>query len=172
MKRALSARPELIAITLVVASWGYMLTEAMAARRLSCCTPHPTLGEDALAWLGMTLAMMVPTRIASVRDVARRSYRTRRLRAVTGYLFGYLAWWCLLGAAVVVVRRFSFLHEPRTATLLCVVGAVWVLLPVRERWFRACHRRIPLCPVGWRADLDALRQGLVNGAPACSCAGR
>jgi predicted metal-binding membrane protein len=166
MRLTLRTHPERLALGLVALSWGWMLVEAAAARSFSCCTPHPSPAADLLAWIAMTVAMMVPTTLASLRDVATRSYRVRRVRAVLEYLLGYLTWWLVLGVVVVAARQlWPAMHDLRLAAALCVGAAVWALIPARERWFQRCHRRIPLCPIGWRADLDALRQGAVNGAP-------
>jgi predicted metal-binding membrane protein len=165
VRAALEAHPERLALGGVALAWAWMLGEAVAARRLSCCGPHPSSAEDALAWIAMVVAMMIPMTIGSQRSVAARSYRVRRVRAVLAYVLGYLAPWLLLGALFVALRLLPFAHERRAATVLCLIAAGWALLPARERWSGLCHRLIVLCPAGPRADLDALRQGAVNGAP-------
>jgi predicted metal-binding membrane protein len=163
MKTTFHVQPDRIIIGLSTIAWLWMLGEAAAARRLACCGPHPSAAEDMVAWLGMVVSMMMPTTIPAVRDIAARSYRVRRLRAVSGYLLGYMACWLTLGVAFVALRQFTVAHASRSDTVLCLIGAVWALLPTRRLWFLQCHRQIPLCPVGFRADLDAFRQGTVNG---------
>lgn len=142
-----------------------MLGEAAVAQRLSCCGPHPTPAADLILWMVMVAAMMLPTTTAAVRDVATRSFRNRRLRVVLEYIFGYTACWILAGTVFVLLRIHPLAHDLRTAAALCLLAAVWTMLPVRAHWFVRCHRQIPLCPSGPRADLDALRQGAVHGTP-------
>ncbi len=152
-------------MALVVLAWASMLGQALLARRLHCCAPHPSAAEDLLAWMEMVVAMMVPTVLPNLRDLSLRSYRARRARAVIAYLLGYLGWWTLLGLAFLAARQLEVAHDNRVATALCVVAAAWVFHPSRDRWHRQCHLRTALYPVGLRADLDALRQGMTNGAP-------
>jgi hypothetical protein len=162
---------EWFAIALIAGAWGYMLLHAVAARRFACCPVDPSASEDLLGWMAMAIAMMLPAKLAAIRDVAARSYRARRVRAVCGYMIGYLAWWLAAGVVVLGIRAWSGAHEIRTATVLCVVAAVLAMLPLRARLFRLCHRSIPLCPVGVRADRDAIWQGGVHGWPCvATCA--
>lgn len=165
MTLGLRTHPERVILALVVSAWTWMLLHAASSPRFTCCTQRPSASEDAIAWAAMVVAMMLPTTVVSMRDVASRSYRARRLRAVAAYATGYLAPWLLLGLVVVVSRRFGVAHETSVAAGLCVFAAAWVFLPAHERWHRMCHRTIPLYPVGWRADLDAIRQGWANGIP-------
>lgn len=152
-------------IAAITAAWGYMLAHAVSARRFACCPAYPTAGEELIGWLAMAVAMMLPSKLAAVRDVAARSYRARRVRAACGYMVGYLAWWLAAGVIVLAVRSLPASHEIRTATWLCAIAAVLAILPLRARLFRLCHRTIALCPVGWRADRDAIRQGSLHGWP-------
>jgi predicted metal-binding membrane protein len=161
----LSSHPERLVMALVVAAWAWILGHAALAQRMSCCPPQPTVAQECMAWTAMIVAMMLPTTLPGVRDVAARSYRHRRIRAVVAFSAGYLAWWILLGAGMICLRQFDFAHDQRLGTALCVLSAAWVLLPIREQWWRSCHRTIALCPVGWRADCDAFRQGAMNGWP-------
>lgn len=161
----LPIHPESLVIAAAVSSWVWMLGEAAVARRLSCCGPYPTAATDFASWIVMVGAMMLPTTTSAVRDAAQRSYRGRRSRAVLEYIFGYMTCWILAGAVFVVLRIFQFAHDLRMAAILCLLAAVWAALPVRRLWFVQCHRQIPLCPSGPRADLDAVRQGAVHGAP-------
>jgi predicted metal-binding membrane protein len=153
---------------LVAIAWSWMVVEAMRGHRFACCGSWPGWPEEAAGWLAMVCAMMLPTTLGSQRDVARRSYRVRRTRAVAAYIAGYLLVWASLGIAVVAVRQLPATHLPLVAPSLCIAHAIWVLLPVRQRWFTACHRQIPLHPVGGRADVDAAHQGLAHGTPCAA----
>ena len=165
MTGGLSSRPERAIVVLAGLSWAWMVVEAMTARQLTCCAAHPSALRELGAWIAMIVAMMIPPLHEHIADVSARSYRARRLRAVTLFVLGYLAWWSALGVAFVAIRRFDLAHDPRVAPALCVFAAGWTLLPSREKWRRLCHRRIVLRPVGWQADCDALRQGLTAGGP-------
>jgi predicted metal-binding membrane protein len=166
----LRTRPEHLALALGLAAWLLMLVQAASARGLSCAAHDASFAGDLAAWTQMALAMMLPWTTSSLADVARRSYRERRPRAVVGYLLGYAAGWMALGALLVPLLRSALGRDARAATVLCALAAAWALLPAHERWFALCHRRIALCPVGWRADRDAVRQGLAQGLPCvASC---
>ena len=161
----LKTHPERLVIAVAAFSWGWMFWEATAAQRLSCCGPRPTMAADFASWLVMVGAMMLPTTTAAVQDVAARSYRYRRPWAVLEYTLGYAICWILLGGVFAFFRMHPLAHDLRTAAVLCILAAAWAVLPVRRLWFASCHRQIPLCPAGPRADLDAVRQGAVHGMP-------
>ncbi len=165
MMAGLQARPDRVVIAIAVLSWTWMLGEAATAQRLSCCEPYPSRSDDLGSWILMVGAMMLPTAIPAIRDVATRSYRRRRILAVLEYILGYTACWLPVGVAFVLLRSCEFAHDLRAAVALCLLAAAWALLPIRAYWFVRCHRQIPLCPAGARADLDAMRQGAVHGVP-------
>jgi hypothetical protein len=163
-------RPEHLAVALAAVAWLWMLVRAVQSQRLSCCAACTSGLEELAGWTAMVVAMMFPNTLDALREVSARSYRQRRLRAVCCYLFGYVAWWTILGLLVLGARQFRFTHDPRIAIVLCTFAAGWVLLPARERWHRLCHRSIALFPVGWRADRDTLRQGAIHAWPcAAAC---
>ncbi len=120
---------------------------------------------DFFDWMLMVGAMMLPTTLPAIDDVVRRSYRRRRWRATLEYAVGYSACWGIAGVAFALLRLHPSLHDRRIAALACLLAAVWAFLPARRIWFARCHRQIPLGPVGWRADWDALRQGAAHGVP-------
>lgn len=165
MMASLQSRPDRLVILAAAGSWVWMIGEAAAARRLSCCAPHPTAAVDLMSWTLMVGAMMLPTTIPAVRDVATRSFRSKRIRVVLEYVLGYTACWILAGVLFLLLRLSPLAHDLRTAAVLCLAAAAWIALPIRARWFAGCHRQIPLCPYGARADLDAFRQGAVHGGP-------
>lgn len=165
MIAALRTRPDRVLLAIAVLAWAWMLGEAATARRLSCCDPHPSRLADLTSWALMIAAMMLPATLPAARDVGARSYRCRRIRSVVEYMIGYAACWAPIGLAFVAFRSFDLAHDPRTAAAFAILAAAWAALPIRTRWFNLCHRPIPLCPVGWRADCDALRQGAVHGVP-------
>jgi predicted metal-binding membrane protein len=165
MITALITRPDRLVIAVAALLWVWMLGEAAVAQRISCCGPFPTKASDVSSWMVMVGAMMLPTTTPAVRDVATRSYRSRRSRVVLEYLSGYMACWLLAGAVFACVRICPLAHDLRTAATFCLLAAAWAILPVRALWFVCCHRQIPLCPSGPRADLDAFRQGAIHGIP-------
>lgn len=165
MMAALQSHPERLVIAISALSWVWMLGHTAATQRLSCCVSHPTTTADVASWMLMVCAMMLPTTTLAVRDVATRSFRSRRIRAVLEYISGYMACWVLAGAVFVLLRIHPIAHDLRTSAALCLLAAVWVMLPVRALWFVRCHRQIALCPSGSRGDLDAFRQGAVHGTP-------
>jgi predicted metal-binding integral membrane protein DUF2182 len=166
----LRKRPENLALVLALGAWSWMLMGALEAGHLRCCTSCGSALEELAGWLGMVIAMMMPNTLDALREVSARSYRQRRVRAVSGYLLGYLGPWALVGVLLLVFGQWSVARDLRVALALGLFGAAWTLLPARERWHRRCHRTIALCPVGWRADRDTLRQGAIHGWPCvASC---
>jgi predicted metal-binding membrane protein len=165
MITALKTQPDRLVLAVAALLWVWMLGEAAVARRISCCGPFPTTTADITSWMVMVGAMMLPTTTTAVRDVATRSYRNRRPRAVLEYLFGYMGCWLLAGVVFAFLRTCPLAHDLRTAAAFCLLAAIWAVLPARVLWFVRCHRRIALCPAGTRADVDAVRQGAVHGIP-------
>jgi predicted metal-binding membrane protein len=141
-----------------------MLRHGLDRGALAChvATSWP---NEVFSWTAMVMAMMVPTLVEGMRDVSLRSYRVRRHRAIVMYVVGYLACWLAAGLPVAVLRQWPATHDRRAATVAFMFAAGWSLLPWRARWHVRCHRKIALAPTGCRADLDALRQGAVNGVP-------
>ncbi len=86
------------ALVLATVAWLWMVLSAVRGHRFACCGAFPAWREEAAGWAAMVAAMMVPTTLGAQRDVARRSYRARRVRAVFAYLLGYTSPWILLGA--------------------------------------------------------------------------
>ncbi len=144
-----------IGMILLHAAWGHFASDSTVLRPAA----------DFLAWMLMAGAMMLPTTLPAVDDVTRRSYRRRRLIAAVEYVAGYMACWGTAGALFVLLRLHPLAHDRGAATLACLLAALWALLPERRIWFAQCHRQIPLCPAGWRADWDAFRQGTTQGVP-------
>jgi len=165
MITALRNHPDRLVLAVAAVLWIWMLGEAAVARRISCSGPCSTKAMDLTLWMVMVGAMMLPTTAPAVQDVALRSYRSRRLLAVLEYLLGYLVCWLLAGVGFTFLRMCPLAHDLRTAAVLCLLAAAWAVLPVRALWFMRCHRQILLCPSGTRADLDAVRQGVVHGLP-------
>lgn len=148
-------------LVLAAVAWLWMIAQAITAHRLTCCSPWPSVGDDALGWIAMVCAMMLPTTLPAVRDVSHRTFRALRRRAIVAYLAGYLAPWLATGVAVVALRRFAIMHAPWAAPVLFGAAAAYATTHMRERIWLRCHRQVPL----WRAGRDGFRQGLAHGIP-------
>lgn len=147
-------------------AWGWMTV-----------MPHPQAGNGggapALAWTGvMIVAMMLPLTLASIRHVARSSARPRLLRAIGGFLLGYLAIWMVIMTAITGAwSAIASLAGATVAAVLAMAAAVlWEVAPSKRRMERGCRRTVPLASQGWRADADCARYGVVAAAGcAASC---
>jgi predicted metal-binding membrane protein len=124
-------------------------------------------------WLVMTVAMMVPLTVASIRTTAARSLWSRRERAIVGFLLGYLGPWLIAGMAVTMLEAgpgHDTFGSPAVAAAGCAVAAAWQITPAKGAALRACHRTKPLAPTGWRADGDCLGYGwMIGGWCIVSC---
>ena len=125
-------------------------------------------------WLLMIGAMMVPMSAAALRNVALRSFRARRGRAIGLFLAGYVAVWCAV-APLYLIAALG-VHVAAGGALLAPLGlalglaAAWQASQAKQRAMRRCHRTVPLPPSGRRADLACLRYGLDHGrACLASC---
>jgi predicted metal-binding membrane protein len=106
----------------------------------------------------------------ALRGVAFRSLRARRDWGMAVFLGGYFAPWAALGLPVAYLRRMPWTHTHAAAAGAFVVAGAWVLTPLRERAFVACHVTAPLAPSGLRGTRDATFFGArVGGACAGSC---
>ena len=150
---------------LTAACWIGMILHHAAGGHFATGSSLTAAGNELLGWMAMVGAMMLPTTVPAVDDLIRRSYRRRRLIASLEYLVGYLACWGMAGAIFVQFRRLAQMQNRCLVVLGCLLAAFWAMLPVRRTWFSQCHRQIPLCPTGWRADWDAVRQGATQGVP-------
>jgi len=150
---------------LAAGCWIGMIRYHTAGEHFASGSPPSILADEFLAWMFMVGAMMLPTTLPAVDDVAQRSYRRRRLLAAMEYVVGYMACWGMVGSLFVLLRLHPLMRDRHLAALGCLLAALWALLPARRNWFARCHLQIPLCPAGWRADWDAMRQGVTQGVP-------
>jgi hypothetical protein len=148
----------------VAAAWVFVLGHGLAH---GAHAHHVVMssGAELLGWIGMVVAMMVPALPGNLRDIAQRSYRSRRQKAIALYLAGYVAVWTLAGMPVLVVRAQTWSHDLTIAAIVFAIASLWAWVPVRARFVAACHRRIPLAPQGWLADGSVLAQGVVTAIP-------
>ncbi|MGH7136215.1 MAG: DUF2182 domain-containing protein [Pirellulales bacterium] len=158
--------PPTIAIAILAAvCWFAMIWRHAAGEHFASGPTPSTLADDFLGWIVMAGAMMLPTTLPAVDDVMRRSYRRRRWISAMEYVVGYMLCWEIVGAMFVLLRLHPMMHDRHLVVLGCLLAGLWVVFPVRRIWFAQCHRQIPLCPTGWRADWDAIRQGVTQGVP-------
>ncbi len=150
--------PEWWSLALTIAAWVVLFS-----------TPRHVLSHQSTAaalqwWMLMVVAMMLPLVTAQVRHAAFHSLWSRRHRAISWFLAGYLVPWLAFGAFVVVVQG-QVVVDRRAATIIAIVIAVaWQFSSSRRRALRRCHQVIPLAPRGWRADSSCLRYGWSVGA--------
>jgi predicted metal-binding membrane protein len=164
-------QPEWWAVALAGGAWLAVSARALAGGDHLSHT-GTTIAGAVTQWILMIVAMMVPTLIDSIREVAGRSFWHRRHRAVAVFLAGYLSAWILFGA-LLAVPAAALPPELRRNLLpmVLLIAAAWQLSPVKWRSVMACHRRIPLAPSGWAATRDCLKQGWAIGHPCIVACG-
>ena len=127
-----------------------------------------TFAQEFQAWLLMVAAMMLPLVLDAVRATAVGSLWARRHRAIAGFLAGYFAPWLALGIVAAGLRQGPWTHTHVAPALGFAVAALWQLTPMHRRALAACHRLLPLSPLGWHADRDCLRFGSTIGLACVS----
>jgi predicted metal-binding membrane protein len=119
-------------------------------------------------WLLMVTAMMLPFILPAVRATAAGSLWARRHRAITTFLAGYFMPWTALGIVAAALREGSWTHTYAAAAFGFASAALWQRTSLHTRAVSACHRILPLAPLGWKADRDALRFGSTIGVACVS----
>jgi predicted metal-binding membrane protein len=120
-------------------------------------------------WLLMIAAMMLPLLVVPIRQVAFRSYRWRKGKAVAGFIAGYSAVWIIAGLfavgflGVLAVTGLITAGTTTAGSIVLLAAAVWQLSPLRGDAMRRCHRSVALTPRGLAADLDCIRFGVSHG---------
>jgi predicted metal-binding membrane protein len=157
---AIRRRCAVAVVTVVALAWAVLL--ALHGRG-----PQGGLGALPL-WTLMTLAMMIAPALPAVQHVAENTLRRRRRRAIACFLAAYIATWVASGALALAALALVSPDLPRDLLLAAglAAAAAWQLLPYQRRFIRACHRTVPLPPVGWRAAAGCARFG-VRQARAC-----
>ena len=119
-----------------------------------------------IGWALMLLAMMLPTLIPPIHHVRERSFKNRRVRAVTLFLIGYFAVW--IGAGIMLLALILILNliAPQSylpAIAVGIIAFVWQCSPVKQRSINRGHNHRSLKVFGAAADLDALNFGAIHG---------
>lgn len=143
------------------------------ATALCTRTPQSPLPGALFGWVAMTLAMMPPLVVLSVRHVGFRSIRGRRHIAIAEFLAGYLGVWLATGTVLLVVfvaADAALVTTDRRLVTILAYGAtmLWQFTPMKRRALWRCHRAVPLAMAGWRADLSCLRFGIGAGRDCLS----
>jgi predicted metal-binding membrane protein len=120
----------------------------------------------ATGWALMLLAMMLPALIAPIQHVRLQSFNHRRWRSITLFLSGYAIVWMAIGGAILTMELALRVSAPQSvlpAAAAFLVAMIWQFSPIKQRFLNRCHNHSPLAAFGIRADLDALRFGLLQG---------
>jgi len=168
--------PEWWMLTASLGAWG-LLAAAPWGGVLPLCTgghfgfanSRPgSYGTQLLAAGAMTIAMMPPLVILSVRHAAFRSYRDRRNQAIAGFLAGYLGLWIALAAVFLgVLALLPVAGGGDTVSVMLIAYAaalVWQLTPWKRIALWRCHRTMSLAAEGWEVVADCFRFGTAIGA--------
>ena len=117
-------------------------------------------------WALMLVAMMLPTLIAPIGHIVKRSFKHRRAWSIALFILGYVAIWMATGGVLLSVRLALSLLVPLSFVPAVVVGLVafvWQCSPVKQRCLNRNHNHRELAAFGLAADLDALRFGITHG---------
>ncbi|MBE2314462.1 DUF2182 domain-containing protein [Solirubrobacter sp. CPCC 204708] len=167
LRRAGAQHPEAGAALLVMAAWlllflliagGAPMQDLHAALHAGAAVP-----AEALGWLTMTTATMVPTALPVARRLALTSLWRRRGRTIALFLASYVAVWGLFGAAVLPLVALLGSDAATLLPAVLLVAAAWAFCPAKWRAVRACRLVDPLPPSGWTADRACWRTGVRYG---------
>lgn len=162
LQRFFWLHPEWWSIAISGLAWVMMLREA--SRHFGHAGHRTSFPAEMSGWMLMTLAMMLPLVLHSVRMTARASLWSRRHRAIAGFLTGFVAIWMPLGLVVATFRYASGAYMQWATALAFGVAVLWQRTSWHQRALMYCHWKEPLAPRGWRADLDCVRYGAIIGA--------
>jgi predicted metal-binding membrane protein len=161
--------PEWWALAISLAAWLCFILVAFDDGMPLCTgAPSSRLLGVFFDWMLMTLAMMPPLVVPSVRHVGFRSLRDRRHVAIAEFLAGYLGIWLATGY-VLLILFFAFdavsFGTGHGIVAIAAYGAaiLWQLTPLKQRALWRCHRTVPLSLESWRADVSCLRFGVSIG---------
>lgn len=109
---------------------------AMGAGHLS---PMWVAAEAAGLWVAMTVAMMLPLTVPSLRHIGRMVPRSGRAGASATFSTAFVVTW--LPGVALAVWIHSWLPVPAwVAAAAFVVAGAWELTPVKRRALLRCHR--------------------------------
>lgn len=132
------------------------------ADQVSTHASHGSLPGSLGMWALMLVAMMAPLLIRPLRHVNARTLPRRRWRAMTLFVVAYAAVW--MSGGLVLLTVTDALDGGAVAIATAVVAVlVWQVSPVKQRCLNRRHAHPPLAAFGRKADLDALRFGILHG---------
>ena len=177
-------RVEAPILALTAAAWFVLIVRpGGSALAGSCCTPtslregfspislqmlmirNPPQGL-ALGWLMMLVAMMAPLMSTPIRHVIDRSFARRRGRSVALFVLGYVGVWMTAGVPMVSAALAVRLFYPTSfvpVVIGCLVAMLWQSSPAKQKCLNRGHAHPELAAFGAKADVDALRFGLMHG---------
>ena len=151
-RRFVTFHPEWWVVAVVVAAWPLFLVladshDASPRGHNHLASAAPALWRSTpvgglVLWITMTVAMMLPTNVAAVRYVAFSSLRSRRNRAISWFVVGFIAAWLPVG----LIAAWTHGAHPATPwVVLALVGAaLWELSPWKRRALVRCRRSSPI----------------------------
>jgi predicted metal-binding membrane protein len=147
-------------------TWPAMPSAASVKFALELIAPAHLASSSAL----MVAAMMLPLTVKPLRHLRDRSFASRRARAMSLFIAGYMAAGMAAGVALhaLALAARSAEAAPPCLGFAVVIAVLWQASPAKQWCLNRCHRRPQLAAFGAAADCDALAFGLRNGA---SCAG-
>ncbi|WP_074320110.1 DUF2182 domain-containing protein [Mycobacteroides abscessus] len=127
-------------------------------------THQPVLWIAIIAWIVMTVAMMGPATLPSVRYIEQTTSRGRRGGVIVLYGAVWLSVWTVIGVIVALAQSAAVGASPWWLfTGALVVATLWQLTPLKRRALGDCHASRPLPPTGWPAAQGAIRFGAFGG---------
>ncbi len=119
-----------------------------------------------MGWAVMLVAMMSPTLITPFNHIFNCSFKRRRARSVTLFVFGYAAIWMAAGGVLIAATLMLKLLAPQSylpAVGVGIIAIVWQCSPIKQRCLNRSHNHSALAAFGGAADRDALRFGITHG---------
>lgn len=158
-----------------LAGWIALLTQSESRSNLpfgmcggsgSQIVEFPPLGDQAMKWVLMLVAMMLPTLVPPVYFIRQTSFARYRALLVTLFMIGFGMVWMLVGAVLTAVEFSAKSLAPQSwwpALVVVVAALIWQASPGKQICLNRCQSHRSLAAFGFAAGRDAFKMGLEHG---------
>lgn len=173
VRRRLAVRPESWLYGVAVAAGAavvghHTILDGTASKPMESGRIHSLPGGFVVTWtwwVAMVVATMLPVIATTAGRIAVGSIWTRRHRAMSEFVLGYLAVWAVGGSLVIWCVRLTGQPRPPAWAVVAalLLAAAWQASPPRRKVMRRCGIPRPGAARGWSAARDCTAAGARAG---------